>query len=232
VILENEFTVAADAETVWRHLLDIERVAGCLPGASISAAGADGVYEGSMRLKIGPMRVEYRGRAKLSEIDEDARTAVIELSAREAKGQGTAMATIFNRLEEVDGATRVRARTELNITGPQAQFGRGVIEDVGRRVMDEFSRRLEAQIAGEDLAADQPPPASAPDAGPLGSTAQQGPPPPGGFDAPASAAGDDVLDVGELIPAKLKLAGAGLALATAVALLLRLRRHSGRGSAG
>jgi len=217
VILENEFTVAADPETVWRHLLDIERVAGCLPGASISAAGADGVYEGSMRLKIGPMRVEYRGKAKLSEVDEDARTAVIELSAREAKGQGTAMATIFNRLEEVDGATRVRARTELNITGPQAQFGRGVIEDVGRRVMDEFSRRLEQQIASQAAAADQAPPS--PDHAQTPDHAQKPPP-----SAPA-----DALDVGALVPAKLKLAGAALAVAALVLVLARVGvRRRGR----
>jgi carbon monoxide dehydrogenase subunit G len=147
MILHNDFSVRADIETVWRQLLDMEGVASCLPGASISATDQQNVYDGTMRLKVGPMRVEYRGTAKLSEVDEQSHTAVISLSAREAKGQGSAMATIRNRLEPVDGGTRVVAETDLHITGPQAQFGRGVIEDVGKRVLGEFSQRLEEKIA-------------------------------------------------------------------------------------
>ncbi|MBV9194466.1 MAG: SRPBCC family protein [Solirubrobacterales bacterium] len=147
MIIENEFRVGAEVETVWRELLDMEGVASCLPGATIQATDTENVYDGSMRLKVGPMRVEYRGTATLSEVDEATHTAVIVLSAREAKGQGSAMATIRNQLESLDGGTRVSALTELQITGPQAQFGRGVIEDVGKRVLGEFSRCLEQRIA-------------------------------------------------------------------------------------
>jgi carbon monoxide dehydrogenase subunit G len=149
VIIENEFTVAAELDAVWRELLDMEGVATCLPGATITATDQENVYHGSMRLKIGPMRVEYRGTATLSEIDEDSHTAVISLSAREAKGQGFARATIRNRLERVDRGTRVIAQTDLHITGPQAQFGRGVIEDVGKRVLGEFAQHLEQRISGQ-----------------------------------------------------------------------------------
>jgi carbon monoxide dehydrogenase subunit G len=165
VIIENEFTVGADIDTVWRELLDMEGVASCLPGATIEATDTANVYDGSMRLKLGPMRVEYRGTATLSEVDEQNHTAVISLSAREAKGQGSAMATIRNRLSESDGGTRVTAETDLHITGPQAQFGRGVIEDVGRRVLGEFSQRLEEKIGaakaspGTELVVAPPPPA-------------------------------------------------------------------------
>ncbi len=148
MIIENEFSVGADIDTVWRELLDMEGVASCLPGATITATDRENVYDGSMRLKLGPMRVEYRGTATMSEVHEEHHTAVIALSAREAKGQGSAMATIRNRLEPVDGGTRVCAQTDLQITGPQAQFGRGVIEDVGKRVLSEFSQRLEQRIAG------------------------------------------------------------------------------------
>lgn len=148
MILENEFRVAAEIDIVWRELLDMEGVASCLPGATITGTDRENVYDGSMRLKIGPMRVEYRGTATLSEVDEEHHTAVISLNAREAKGQGSAMATIRNRLEAVDGGTRVNAQTDLQITGPQAQFGRGVIEDVGKRVLGEFSQRLEQRITG------------------------------------------------------------------------------------
>lgn len=148
MLIENEFTVGAEIEAVWRELLDMEGVASCLPGATITATDKDNVYDGSMRLKLGPMRVEYRGTATLSDVDDENHTAVISLSAREAKGQGSAMATIRNRLEPGDGGTHVVAQTELHITGPQAQFGRGVIEDVGKRVLREFSARLESKIAG------------------------------------------------------------------------------------
>jgi carbon monoxide dehydrogenase subunit G len=156
VILQNEFTVGADIDSVWRELLDMESVASCLPGATITATDEQNVYDGSMRLKLGPMRVEYRGSATLSEVDSEARKAVISLRAREAKGQGTAMATIRNQLEPVDGGTRVVAETDLHITGPQAQFGRGVIEDVGKRVLGEFSRCLEERIGASPSATETP----------------------------------------------------------------------------
>ena len=218
MIIENEFIVGADIETVWRELLDMEGVASCLPGATISATDQDNVYDGSMRLKLGPMRVEYRGKATLSEVDEEHHTAVISLSAREAKGHGSAMATIRNRLESVDGGTRVSAQTDLQITGPQAQFGRGVIEDVGKRVLGEFSQRLEQRIAGgqepgarEEQGTDRPTEVAAP-----GSS---------GAHAPAPAE----LDVGSLVTSSpvIRRAGAGaLALAlVALAVILLRRRH-------
>ncbi|MGN6867179.1 MAG: SRPBCC family protein [Solirubrobacteraceae bacterium] len=213
MIIENEFTVGADIDTVWRELLDMEGVASCLPGATITGTGEPNVYDGSMRLKIGPMRVEYRGRATLSEVDEANHTAVISLSAREAKGQGSAMATIRNRLETVDAGTKVNAETDLQITGPQAQFGRGVIEDVGKRVLGEFSQRLEERIAGSGAPQESDSPADA--AAPEPPRAQ----PP----APAE------LDVGSLVTSSpvVRRAGAGalaLALVALVLILLRRRR--------
>jgi uncharacterized protein len=170
VKLTNEFTVGADAETVWRTLLDMEGVASCLPGATIEAADREGAYNGSMRVKIGPMTVAYQGTATLAEVDEEARRAVISLRAREARGQGTALATITNVVEEIDGGTRVRAETDLRITGPQARFGRGVMEDVAGRVLSEFSTCLERQIAPAEPAAEaaEPPPPAEPEAMDLG----------------------------------------------------------------
>lgn len=185
MILTNEFVVGADAETVWRHLLDMEGVAACLPGATIEAADEEGSYNGSMRVRIGPMTVDYRGTATFAEVDEDSHTATISLRAREAKGQGTAMATIRNRLESADGGTRVVAETDLQITGPQAQFGRGVMEDVGGRVLAEFAERLERQITGADEAST--------DAGPTGANGGAG-------GAPEAASADgEALDLGAIL---------------------------------
>jgi carbon monoxide dehydrogenase subunit G len=214
VIIENEFTVGADIDTVWRELLDMEGVASCLPGATITGTDQENVYDGSMRLKIGPMRVEYRGRATLSEVDEANHTAVISLSAREAKGQGSAMATIRNRLEPVDGGTKVSAETDLQITGPQAQFGRGVIEDVGKRVLGEFSQRLEERIAGSGTGDTAGASSAAPATGEAA--------PPSGNQAPAE------LDVGSRVTSSpvVRRAGAGaLALALVAALVLIVLRR-------
>jgi carbon monoxide dehydrogenase subunit G len=146
MLLSNDFVVAADLEQVWAHLLDMEVVASCVPGARIEEVVPPSTYKGTIRLKIGPMTVEYRGQATLVEVDEGGHRATIEMKAREARGQGSALATVRNRLEPVAGGTRVIAETDLQITGPQAQFGKGVLEDVGSRILAEFSARLERVI--------------------------------------------------------------------------------------
>jgi uncharacterized protein len=144
--LENSFTVAAPIAETWETLLDIERVAKCLPGAQIEPGDEDGVYRGAMKVKLGPMTVDYRGTARLQDVDEDTHTASIAVQAREAKGQGTAAAVIRNQLESENGGTRVVAVTDLKITGRQAQFGRGIMEDVATTMMGEFAKRLESEI--------------------------------------------------------------------------------------
>ena len=205
--LTNEFTVAADPDTVWRTLLDMEGVAGCLPGATIQATDEENKYEGSMRVKIGPMAVSYRGTATLAEVDDEARRAVISLRAREDKGQGTAMATITNAVRPAEGGARVTAETDLHITGAQARFGRGVMEDVAGRVLEEFSTRLERQLTG---AGDGP---GEPSAAPR--------------EAPA-AAGEEALDMGAVLSnsavVRYGRIAVPLVLALVVVALLRRRR--------
>ena len=218
MILTNEFTVGADIESVWRELLDMEGVAGCLPGATITGTEEENVYDGSMRLKLGPMRVEYHGTATLREIDEQSHTAVISLSAREARGQGSAMATIRNHLSEVDGGTRVLAETELHITGPQAQFGRGVIEDVGRRILGDFSQRLEEKIAAAAVGEA----AASPEA------ASPGAPAPGapsrGVPSPARPPANE-LDLGSLVAGSPAVRIGAVALVLVLVLVVLRRRR-------
>lgn len=149
MILSHEFTVAGELGTVWPILLDLERVAGCLPGATIRAGDEPGEFEGTMKVRIGPMAVSYDGSARLVEVDDAQHRAVISLRAREARGQGTALATVTNVVEQVGGAVHVRAETDLQVTGPQARFGKAIMEDVGNRVLGEFAQRLEALIAAE-----------------------------------------------------------------------------------
>ncbi len=212
MILTNEFTVAGDLETVWATLLDMKRVAGCLPGATIEDSGEENRYNGSMTIKIGPMTVTYRGTATLTEVDNDAHRAVISLSAKEAKGQGTAMATITNLVEPFNGGTRVKAETDLHITGPQARFGRGILEDMGGRVLAEFSRRLEQEISAPGAAGE----ADAGEAGVAGgapAASSAGSQPSAGAKAP------DVLDVGSVVSATAKARMARLVAPISVAVV-------------
>ncbi len=224
MLLKNEFVVEADVATVWAHLLDMEGVAACMPGARIDEAVPPNVYRGSVRVKIGPMTVEYRGEATLAEADEADRSARIELKAREARGQGNARATIRNHLEPHGAGTRVVAETDLQITGPQAQFGKGVLEDVGGRILDEFARRLEERMAagaGSTAGAEG------------GATAARGASEPttAGSGGPA---GDDALDLGKILgrsaagkAAKVGLiAASGVACVLVLAAALRARRRS------
>jgi carbon monoxide dehydrogenase subunit G len=235
--LENTFTVAAPLERTWATLLDIERVAGCLPGARIEPTPDDGVFRGAMKIKLGPMTVDYRGTARLQDVDEDTHTASIAVQAREANGSGTAAAVISNRLEPQNGHTRIVAETELNITGRQAQFGRGIMEDVAQRMMGEFAKRLEAEIGRGDAAAAERPagtaderPAGTADERPAGAVDER---PAGAAERPAAAAGgsrDDVLDVGNVLartPAVRYAGGAAatLLLALLARALLRPRRQ-------
>lgn len=209
MILNHEFTVEGDLDTVWRTLLDLERVAGCLPGATVRATGDEGRFEGSMKVKMGPMAVTYDGAANFVDVNDDEHRAVISLRAREAKGQGTALATITNHVEAEGPLVRVRAETDLQVTGPQARFGRAIMEDVGNRVLGEFAKRLQQELAGDGAAGD------------------------GRADAAAAATGsqlppvDDAFDMGAAIAqtGAARMARRLVPLAAALGLLIVWRRR-------
>src|SRR5215213_8535912 len=134
--LAHDFTVHAPPAQAWDVLLDVERVAPCLPGAALE--GGDGTeFAGTMTIKLGPVTTRYAGTVRIEEADADARRAVMRAQARDARGDGTAAATITTRLEAVPDGTRVRVETDLAISGPAAQFGRGVMQDVSGRLMRE-----------------------------------------------------------------------------------------------
>jgi carbon monoxide dehydrogenase subunit G len=153
--LENEFVVSAPIEPTWRTLLDLERVAGCLPGATIEPSEQPGTYSGSMRMKLGPVSMNYKGTATLESVDEAAHTAVFAVQGKETRGQGSATATIRNQLVDESGATRVRVETELSVTGRPAQFGRGIMQDVAASMLGDFAKCLSELMAadGGDAAA-------------------------------------------------------------------------------
>ncbi|MEA2292117.1 MAG: uncharacterized protein QOF17_1137 [Solirubrobacteraceae bacterium] len=191
--LENEFTVPAPVERAWDVLLDLERVAPCLPGAAIHGHEGDD-YSGTMTIKIGPITARYKGTVRIEESDAQARRAVMRAQASDQKGQGTAAATITSTMERVPEGTRVRVETDMRVTGPAAQFGRGVMQDVSKKMMGRFADCLAAEIGrGEEA-----PAAAAPAAGdaqaapapavPTGSAGVELPPGPAGESAEAAAA--------------------------------------------
>jgi carbon monoxide dehydrogenase subunit G len=151
--LINEFTVAAPRERTWNALLDVPRVARALPGAAVEPEQRDGAYQGSMRVKLGSLTMEYAGTARLDDVDEDDHSASFHVEGREIRGQGTAAATIRSRLEAQGDVTRVRVETELHVTGRQAQLGSGLMQDVASRVLDTFADGLERELSGTSAVA-------------------------------------------------------------------------------
>jgi uncharacterized protein len=146
VLIDSSFQVPVGMDDVWAALLDIERIAPCLPGASIDENRGDGEYAGSMRVKLGPITSTFRGTLRVAEADERARRSVIEASARDTRGQGAAAATITSTLEPDGEGTRVAVRTDMKLAGTAAQFGRGVVDDVSQKLMAQFADRLADEI--------------------------------------------------------------------------------------
>jgi carbon monoxide dehydrogenase subunit G len=143
--LHHEFTVPVPVGDAWGALLDIERVAPCLPGATVEEYDGKTVT-GSVKVKLGPITVTYKGTAVFEEQNEAEHRMVLAASGRETRGQGTARATVTGTLQERDGTTAVSVRTDLTVTGRPAQFGRGVLAEVGDRLVGQFAQCLAQRL--------------------------------------------------------------------------------------
>jgi carbon monoxide dehydrogenase subunit G len=169
VKLEQSFEVDAPVAEVWGALIDVERVAPCLPGAEITEKAGDGTYRGTFQVKLGPATAAYAGELQLETADEAAHVCVMRANGRDKRGQGSAKATITSRMADAGGGTRVEVETDLQITGRLARFGRGgMMEDISNRLMREFAECLAKQFApAEPGAAGEPaaPPAAKPISG-------------------------------------------------------------------
>jgi carbon monoxide dehydrogenase subunit G len=154
--LEHSFTVPVGIDEAWKILLDIERIGPCMPGAAIETVDGDD-FTGTVKVKLGPIMLTYKGKASFVEKDEAAHRAVIDARGRDARGNGTAAAKITAELSEAGGATTVHVRTDLDITGKPAQFGRGVMVDVGNKLIGQFAECLASKLAaGSEAAATEP----------------------------------------------------------------------------
>lgn len=144
--LENSFVVPADIETAWQTLLDVEAIAPCMPGATLTSFEGD-EFTAAVKVKLGPVTMTYNGEGRFVSKDETIHKAVIEGIGKETRGTGTAKALVTTQLvEEGPDRTRVDILTELTITGKAAQFGRGVMSDVSKRLIDQFAANLDQVI--------------------------------------------------------------------------------------
>lgn len=160
--LEHSFTVPVGVDDAWRVLLDIERIAPCMPGAAIDSVDGDN-FTGTVKVKLGPIGLTYKGKASFVEKDEAAHRAVIDARGRDARGNGTANAKVTATLVGVADSTEVTVVTDLDITGKPAQFGRGVMADVGNKLIGQFADCLAGKLtAGDGPAAAASAPAAAP----------------------------------------------------------------------
>ena len=151
--LEQSFEVAAPIDRVWDALIDVEKVAPCLPGASVTGRNEDGSYAGNLTIKIGPTTAAYAGRLQMEDVDKGAHTATMQAQGTDKRGQGGAKATITSKLSETANGTHVDVSTDYHITGRLARFGRGgMIEDISNRLLREFASSLQSSLVDQPAA--------------------------------------------------------------------------------
>ena len=149
--IENTVEVDAPLERVWALVNDIPRVAPCMPGAALTGVGDDGTYEGTVAVKLGPLRMSYKGKVSVDEVDDASHSARLTASGKDTKGAGTARATVETRLEPGgETHTRLHVTSDVQLTGKVASFGRGgAINDVATRLFGQFADCLRATLESE-----------------------------------------------------------------------------------
>jgi carbon monoxide dehydrogenase subunit G len=172
VRIENSFEVDAPIEDAWALLMDVPRIVPCMPGATITDTVDDDHWKAKMAVKLGPISLNFDTAIARESADASARRAVLSADARESKGRGSAKATIESSLAEQDGGTRVDIVTDLALTGPVAQYGRGLVQSVASQLTATFAGCLQQQLAPPAPSADAAEDETAPEA------AAPAPPPP------------------------------------------------------
>jgi carbon monoxide dehydrogenase subunit G len=227
---ENEFEVQAPLDEVWNTMLDVERVAPCVPGAEVLERTGEDAYSVGIKVKVGPVSMQYKGQVEIVSKDPEAHRAVMSARARESRGQGTATAQVEMHLSGDNGSTHGKLATEVALSGRAAAMGQSVIQDVSAKIVDQFAQNLAAMLSGVS-------PAPAPEAAPTVVSAQPagaaaGPAPPAAAapqaqpTPPAGGEGLDILPIASSVAReRLRdprvLAGIGLLLL----ILLRRRRR-------
>jgi len=243
---QNDFDVKAPLEEVWDTMLDVERVAPCVPGAQVLERTSDDSYKVGIKVKVGPVQMQYRGEVEIVERDDSSHSAVMSARAREARGQGTANASVKMHLSGNGDETHGSMVTEVQLSGRAAAMGQGVIKDVSAKIVDQFAENLATMLGGGGAEA----PAEEAAASPEGATEEKPEQPaeaasgaPAGRAEPAAAAQalggtpptgaaepgvtDDVFDAGALAKsmAAERLRDPRVLIGLALLLLFLLRRR-------
>ena len=225
--LEHSFTVPVPADQAWDVLLDVERVAPCMPGATLDSVDGDEI-KGKIKVKLGPVSMTYAGTARFTERDRDAGVVTLEASGKETRGAGTAAATIRSELHGQGGQTEVTVHTSLNVTGRPAQFGRGMMADVSAKLIGVFASNLADMLATGNGSAPQPAvPGPAVQATAHAAPVPTATTPASTTPAAASAPGDDSLNLLQVagLPVLKRIAAPAGALLAVLAGVLILRRR-------
>ncbi len=150
--LENSFQVSAPPEKVFAYLLDINKVVGCVPGAELTEVVDPTTFKGKVKVKVGPITVAYSGTARISERDEASRTAKLIADGRETTGPGSAQASATMKVQTAGDGSLVEIVTEYQVRGRVANFGRGVMEDVSKRLIKDMANCIQANLEADDPA--------------------------------------------------------------------------------
>ena len=152
MLIENRFNVDAQPDDVYALMVDVERVAPCLPGTEITGRRDDGGYDGQMSVKLGPMKMKYNGTVSIDERDHQARTAVMVAKGTETRGQGSAQGIMTMEVTPKGAGCSVSVSTDISVTGRVAQMGQGIMKDVSTKMVKEMARNMEQVLTGEEPA--------------------------------------------------------------------------------
>lgn len=214
--LENTFVVPADIDTAWNTLIDVESIAPCMPGATLTSFDGE-EFAANVKVKLGPVTMNFAGTGRFVSKDKDSYVAVIDATGKETKGAGTAGATITATLTpEGPNSTRATIVTDLTVTGKAAQFGRGVMADVSKRLITQFASNLEQVIAARTAAAPVATDA-VPDSAPEAAAPAPAPAP----SAPMPKLDNEALDLGNaaLVPVLKRVVPAVIIVGVAVGVI-------------
>jgi uncharacterized protein len=173
VLIENEFHATAPVEELWAFLLDVERIAPCMPGAELTETVDERSWKGRVSMKFGPVAMAFAGTVVMQERDDAAHRVVLSAKGMEQKGKGAANATVTSWLEPADdGSSVVKMRADISLTGAAAQLSRGLLPEVSKKLTQQFADCLEEALAASASA----PPAEASVAAPVEASAPAAPP--------------------------------------------------------
>ena len=164
MLIENEFTVARPVEEVWAYMLDVEKIAPCMPGAELTETIDDRNWKGKVNMAFGPVKMAFAGSVTMDQRDDAAHRVVLKAKGTEAKGKGAANASVTSWLEPGDGTTLVKMQADITLTGAAAQLSRGLLPEVSKRLTQQFADCLEANLAASaaPVTGEAPAPSGAP----------------------------------------------------------------------